>query len=213
MNTEHVVLLPSCPTTAFSRRPSAAADAGCSPHFATEAYAMRAATIDGTEDIAAACSGTETDIDNEPTSPRGSERRDCGATRPGRQSQPRVGGVHVVPRDSGPANRPRGGPVTEVEPARASVGACVPGTRLDDRINPGVEQATGADGGSHALAAATHWQRWAERTDHEVTDAAPADEMAVSLKALRDTGASRALENSWICRMYEQLANGLRGGV
>jgi hypothetical protein len=131
-----------------------------SPHFATEAYAMRAATVDGTEDIAAACSGTETDIDNEPTSPRGSERRDCGATRPGRQSQPRVGGVQVVPRDSGPANCPRGVPVTECEPARASVSACVPGTRLDDRINPGVEHATGADGGSHALAAAAHWQRW-----------------------------------------------------
>jgi hypothetical protein len=34
--------------------------------------------------------------------------------------------------------------------------------------------------------------RWAERTDHEVTDAAPTDEMAVSLKALRDTGACHA---------------------
>ena len=39
---------------------------------------------------------------------------------------------------------------------------------------------------------AAHCQRWAERTDHEVTDAATADEMAVRLKALRDTGACHA---------------------
>src|SRR4029453_8796217 len=37
----------------------------------------------------------------------------------------------------------------------------------------------------------SQWRR-TERTDHEVTDAAPADEMAVRLKALRDTGACHA---------------------
>jgi lipocalin-like protein len=43
-----------------------------------------------------------------------------------------------------------------------------------------------------ALRAARYPGRWAERTDHEVTDAAPADEMAISLKALRATGACHA---------------------
>jgi hypothetical protein len=47
-------------------------------------------------------------------------------------------------------------------------------------------------------AAAETW-RWAHRTDHEVTDAAPADEMAVNAEgASRDLRVSPALENSRI---------------
>jgi hypothetical protein len=56
--------------------------------------------------------------------------------------------------------------------------------------------------------------RWAGRTDHEVTVAAPADEMAVNAEgASRDRRVSRGLENSRYGRMYERLANELRGGV
>ena len=65
-----------------------------------------------------------------------------------------------------------------------------------------------------ALRAAADPERWADRTDHEVADAAPADEMVVALKALRDIGAcparSRTLGRG---RMYGRLAHELRGGV
>jgi hypothetical protein len=46
--------------------------------------------------------------------------------------------------------------------------------------------------------AAERW-RWADRADHEVTDAAPADEVAVNVEgAWRDLRVSPALENSRI---------------
>ena len=50
-----------------------------------------------------------------------------------------------------------------------------------------------------AETAAGQRQRWADRTDHEVTDAAPADEMAVNAEgASPDRRVSPALENSRI---------------
>ena len=67
---------------------------------------------------------------------------------------------------------------------------------------------------SRCSAVAGYRGRWADRTDHEVTDATRANGMAVTLTPLRDTGAchvrSRALGYG---RMYERFAKDLGGGV
>ena len=55
---------------------------------------------------------------------------------------------------------------------------------------------------------------WADRTDHEVTDAVPTDEMAVTLKARCDTAPCHARSRTLrYGRMYERLADEPRGGV